>query len=204
MFKKLMALLVGTVLVSLLVTGLAFAEEGAPAASADSATHHLQRRAGAGEITALGADSFTLTGPRGNTRTFYVDAATEFLGLEVQPLTFADLEIGQHAAVAAARQDGDKSIAMWVRVFPPRTAYKGFGTVASVDANEQAFDFTNRRGRAWEFYVDENTQYSDRDGGTHTFDELQAGAKVFVKAELREDGKWWATLIGFPVPNAQP
>lgn len=203
MFKKLTSLLFGTLMVSLMMTGLVFADDGTPTGT-DSPEHHPHHRAGAGEITALGADTFTLTGPRGNTKIFYVDAGTEFLGQDVQPLTFADLEIGQRAAVVAAREDGDKVVAIWVRVFPPRTGYKGFGTVDSVDPAEHAFHFTNRRGRAWEFYVDANTQYSDRDGGAHTFEELQAGRQVFVKAELREDGKWWATRIGFPATNPQP
>ena len=204
MFKKLASIVMGVLIASITITGLAFADEGAPAAGADNANHHPHRRGGGGQITALGADNFTVTGPRGNIRTFYVDTGTEFLGQDVQPLTFTDLEIGQRAAVVAAREEGDKTIAIWVRVFPPRTDYKGFGTIDSVDANEQAFDFTNRRGRAWEFYVDENTQYTDRQGGAHAFDELAVGDHIFVKAELREDGKWWATIIGFPVQNPQP
>lgn len=204
MFKRLTSIVIGVWLMALTATGVALADDGAPAASADNAQHRPHRRSGGGEITALGADYFTLTGPRGNTRTFYVDAVTEFLGLDVQPLTFADLEIGQRAVVAAAREDGDHLIAIWVRVFPPRTDYKGFGAVDSVDTAEQAFHFTNRLGRAWEFYVDENTEYSDRDGGAHTFEELQAGDKIFVKAELRQDGKWWATHIGFPTEDSQP
>ena len=203
MFKKLTSIIPGVLMVSLMFTGLAWADEGAPT-GADNPEHRPHRRGGGGEITALGADHFTLTGPRGNTRTFYVEAVTEFLGEDVQPLTFADLEIGQRAVVAAAREDGDNLIAIWVRVFPPRTDYRGFGAVESVDAAEQAFSFTNRRGRAWEFYVDENTEYSDRDGSTYTFEDLQAGDKVFVKAERRADGKWWATRIGFQAENPQP
>ncbi len=212
MFKKLTSIVLGALMVSLMVTGLAFADEGAPT-GANSPDHRPQRRGGGGgEITAIGTDNFTVTGPRGNAKTFYVDSATEFLGQETQSLTFTDLAVGQRAAVVAAREEGDKTIAIRVRVFPPRTDYKGFGTtdykgfgtVDSVNATEQAFHFTSRRGKTWEFYVDEQTQYNDREGGTHTFNEVRTGGKVFVKAELRADGKWWATIIGFPPQNAAP
>jgi hypothetical protein len=200
MFKKFTSIVIGVWMMALMVTGVAVADDGAPT----GAEHHPHRRGGGGEITALGADNFTLTGPRGNTRTFYVDAVTEFLDQDVQPLAFTDLEIGQRAVVAAARADGDRTLAMWVRVFPPRLDYKGFGTVDSLDASEPAFEFTNRRGRTWEFYVDEATQYTDRDGGTHTFEELQPGDKVFVKAERRDDGQWWATQVSFRLQQPPP
>lgn len=199
MFKKLTSIIIGVLIVSLMATGLVWADEGTPTAT-DSPEHRLQRRGG--EITALGANNFTLTGPRGNTQTFYVDSATEFHNQDGDPITFADLEVGERAVVTA-RKDGDRLIATRVRVFPPRSHYKGFGTVDSVDAAEQAFTFTNRRGKTWEFYVDANTEYTDRDGGTHSFEDLQAGGHVFVKAELRADGKWWATLIGFPAQSVE-
>jgi hypothetical protein len=74
--------------------------------------------------------------------------------------------------------------------------------VNSVEAG--SFTFTGQHGHHWEFYVDENTQYTDRRGNTHSFDEVQPGARLLVKAELREDGKWWATTVGFPIQQTSP
>jgi hypothetical protein len=54
-------------------------------------------------------------------------------------------------------------------------------------------------GQLREFYVDGNTQYTDRQGNTHSFDEIQPGLGLFVRAEQRSDGKWWATIVGFPL-----
>lgn len=202
MFKKLTSIVLGVLLVSLMVPGLAWADDGAPAGAAGP-EHRPHGRGGGGEITALGADNFTVTGLRGNVRTFYVETDTEFLDRDAQPMSFADLEIGQRALVAAARADGDQTIALWVRVFPPRTHYRGVGTVTGVEAAEPAFTFTNPRGREWEFYVDADTQYRDRSGDTHTFEDLAVGTQLFVQAELRADGQWWATVLRFPAPKVE-
>jgi hypothetical protein len=195
MFKRLTSILLGVLVLSSLLTGMAFAEDSAP-----TTTQVAQgRRMGGGEITALGEDNFTVTGPRGNSKVIYVDSGTQFMDADGNLISFADVEIGERAFIAAARREGDRIVGVWVRIFPAPTHYKGVGTVDSVDAGEQAFEFTNRRGQHWEFYTDANTQFTDRDGGTHAFDEIEAGARLFVKAELRADGQWWATVVGFPL-----
>ncbi len=100
-----------------------------------------------------------------------------------------------------SKHDDGKWYAEIVRILPPRTHYKGVGVANSVEADE--FAFTSRRGKAWEFYVDSATTFSDRQGNALTYADVKVGRRLFVKADLRADGKWWATevRIGRPPPR---
>jgi hypothetical protein len=69
------------------------------------------------------------------------------------------------------------------------------GVVSGVNADEQSFVFVNRRGRVWEFYTDSSTVYTSRGGGTPSFADIKVGTGMFVHAEKRADGKWWALEI---------
>jgi len=193
MFKKLFTVLRGVVICSLALSGVAFADDGALAAGKAS-------RRGGGEVTAIGADNLTLRNHRGLEHVVYVDDNTQFVDKDGNPLTFADLKVGDHVIGKGSKHDDGKWYAEIVRILPPRTHYKGVGVATSVEADE--FAFTSRRGKAWEFYVDSATTFSDRQGNALTYADVRVGIRLFVKADLRADGKWWATevRIGRPAP----
>ena len=197
MFKKLSVIMLGVMLASLVLTSAAFADTGQPPQNSQNAERAPRQRGG--EITALGADNFTLTGRNGESKTIYVTSNTQYMDKDGNALTFSDLEVGQRVVIAAAKRDGEKITAQWVRVFPKPTHYTGRGEVTAVGSN--SFTFTTRQGKTSEVYVDSNTLYTDRDGGAHSFADVQVGGKLLVNAVLREDGKWWATLIGFPLAS---
>ncbi|MEK7277810.1 MAG: DUF5666 domain-containing protein [Chloroflexota bacterium] len=185
MLKKIGLLFLVVVIGSLAMSGAALADEGTPGAGGPA-------RAGKGEVVAVAADNFTVENPKGEQRVVYVDSATEFTTKEGEALTLADLKVGDHVAGKITKHDDGKLYATTVVVLPPRTDYKGVGVVNSVDDDE--FSFTNRRGKDWDFYVDAGTKFSDRTG-TLAFSDLKAGSNIFVQAELRSDGKWWATEV---------
>jgi hypothetical protein len=96
------------------------------------------------------------------------------------------------AGSAELQADGTRH-ALLVIVFPPQTRYVGGGVVTALE--DDAFHFVNRRGRVWEFYVDTNTQFTDRAGTALTFADLEVETRAFVRAELREDGEWWVVEV---------
>lgn len=195
MHKKLFAIAAVVIVMSLVLTGAAFADTGQPPQGGQNSDRAPRQRGG--EITAIGSNSFTLTGRNGESKTITVDANTQYMDKDGNALSFSDLEVGQRAVIAAAKRDGETITAIWVRVFPKPTHYTGGGKVTAVESN--SFTFTARNGKTWEFYVDSATLYTDRDGGSHSFADMEVGGKMLVNAVLREDGKWWATLIGFPL-----
>src|SRR5436190_1638520 len=87
---------------------------------------------------------------------------------------------------------------------PPRPEAKGRhhggGEVTAIGTDN--FTVQGPRGGEHIVYVDENTEFTDRDGTAHSYSDVKVGSHVFVQAELRSDGKWWATRVGFPPANA--
>jgi hypothetical protein len=183
------------VICSLALSGVAFADDGATAAGPAA-------RRGGGEVIAVGADNFTVRTRHGAERVIYVDGSTKFMDKDGNPLTFADLKVGSLVIGTASRHDDGKWYAETVRVLPPRTNYKGVGVASAVEDDE--FTFVSRGGKVWEFYVDSATQFSDRQGNPLTYADVKVGARLFVQAELRSDGKWWATGVKIGRPQAAP
>ena len=192
MFSKLKLVLLG-LLAAVLAFGsvtAAFADEGMPPTATKIGT-----RWGGGQVTAVGSDNLTLHDRRGNDHVIYVDGASHFFNGQGDPARLADVQVGDRVVgVVEGRADG-KLYAKLVVIIPPQTHYKGVGVISAVNADEKSFQFVSRLGKLWEFYVDDNTQITDRSGASLTFADLQAGQRAGVAAELRADGKWWATQI---------
>ncbi len=192
MFSKMKVLLLG-VLAAVFAFGsatAAFADEGTPPAA-----NQIGTRWGGGEVTAIGTDNFSLHDRRGNDHVVYVDSGTHFFNSHGDPAVFGDVQVGDRlVGVVEGRSDG-KLYAKLVVIVPPPSHYKGVGVISGLDSQEQSFQFVGRRGKLWDFYVDDGTQITDRAGTSLTFADLQAGQRAAVAAELRSDGKWWATHI---------
>ena len=152
-------------------------------------------RWGGGEIAALSAASFTIHPPRGADKVVGVTDQTHYFDADGQAITFADLHVGDRVAGAVKAAEDGSLTALIVIDFGARTEYRGVGVVSGVDADEQSFVFVNRHGRVWEFYSDDATTYTSRAGGTPGFADIKVGVGMFVHAEKRADGKWWALEI---------
>jgi len=198
MFKKLSWMLMGVVVICSLAVGgvgIALADPGAP----PQPEAGVAVRRGGGEVIAIGADNFTVRGPLGREHIVYVDASTTFKDKAGNALSFSDLKVGDRVVGSVTRHADGKWYALNARVLPPPTHYQGVGVVNVVEAD--SFTFTNRRGKVWEFYVDAKTNFTDRAGNAHSYSDVQVGSRLFVQAELRADGKWWATRVGFLRPR---
>ncbi|MCC7359859.1 MAG: hypothetical protein IT317_10300 [Anaerolineales bacterium] len=170
----------------------------APALAANpqtgSATVDEARWAG-GQVTAVGADSFTTGGPRGGEHVIAVTAETIFYDENAQPSSLGALQVGDRVrGLVDVAEDGVLTAKLVVNL-GPQTEYAGGGVIATVDGAEQSFVFTSRHGRVWEFYVDSATEITNRAGDDLAFADLNAGDRAAVRAELRDDGKWWAVHI---------
>ena len=143
----------------------------------------------------MGLDSFTVRGPRGAEFEVAVTGSTVYYTNEGAPAAFSDIQVGARVMGAVERDADGNLTARLVIIFPPRTRYVGGGVIAGVDAEEQSFTMVTLRGRVWEFYVDDATLITGRDGQALTFSDLKQGARTLVHAELRSDGQWWATEI---------
>jgi hypothetical protein len=197
MLKKLFMVLVAVILSALALGSVAFAQEDAPPVTSPD----LPRvRWGGGEVIAIGEDNFTVQTRRGRERLIYVDANTQFVDKDGNLLTFGDLKVGDRVIGAGTRREDGKWDAEKVFVVPPRTHYKGAGVASVVEDDE--FVFTSRRGKVWEFYVDSATTFTDRQGNPLTYAEVKVGSFLFVQAELRDDGKWWATEVRIRQPRS--
>ena len=148
----------------------------------------------AGQITAIATDNFTLKGPLGGMHVVYVNDQTVYYTRTGTTGSLADLQVGDRVLSAAPLVDG-KATARLVVDLGVRTEYRGAGVATAVNSAEQSFSFVNRQGRLWEFYVDANTKITDKSGAAKTFADIQPGTRLFVHAEKRADGKWWAVEI---------
>ena len=147
-----------------------------------------------GQISAIAADNFTLKGPLGGVHVVYVNDQTQYFNRDVQAGSFAALHVGDRV-LGAAVVAGGKATAKLVIDLGARTSYRGIGVASAVNSVEQSFTFVNRRGVVWEFYTDASTKITDKQGAAKTFGDIQPGARMFVHAEKRADGKWWAVEI---------
>jgi hypothetical protein len=150
-------------------------------------------RWGGGVVTSVGAGSFTVHGRAGRDQTLLVDANTLYFTAAGRPAAFTDLTVGARVAGSAEFQADGQRHALLIISLPPRTRYVGGGLVTALEAD--AFHFVNRRGQVWEFYVDASTAFTDRTGQALTFADLAIETRAFVRAELREDGLWWALVV---------
>ncbi len=150
---------------------------------------------GGGRVTAVGDGEFTVQTRRDESRVIKVTSSTQYFTGAGEPAGFADIQVDDRVVGAVARLPDGQAEARLIIIFGPRTQYRGLGVASGVDDAEQSFHFTPRRGRQWEFYVDAGTQLTNRAGEPLTFADIDDGDRLFVHAELRADGQWWAIAI---------
>src|SRR5688572_22635469 len=191
LFRKLRGLVLGVVALALALGGTTTVlaqDEPPPDAPGEPGV-----RWGGGVVTAVGADSFDVHTRAGRDQSLIVDADTVFFNAAGRPASFAEVTVGARVAGSAELHADGTRHALLVIILPPQSRYVGGGVVTGLEAD--AFHFVNRRGRVWEFYVDDATQFTDRTGAALSFADLEVETRAFVRAELREDGKWWALEV---------
>jgi hypothetical protein len=149
-----------------------------------------------GEVTAVGAASFTVVGRHGESHEILVDAQTQFFDRDAAGVGLADLAAGDRIFGAMAVDEAGQGTAKLVIILGPLTHLRARGTISAIDEAAQSFTFTTRLGRVHEIFVDAGTVITNRAGSDLTFSDLSVGDHLLLGAERREDGHWWANRIG--------
>jgi hypothetical protein len=191
MFSKIKVAVVGVLLAAMTLGGgavaLAQGTTPPPATAAATGTQWA-----AGHISAIAADNFTIQGPQGGSHVIFVNGQTLYFGRDAQAVQFSALQVGERVLAAAKPGSDGNATAVLVIDFGQQTDYKGVGVVSAVNSGERSFTFVNLRGKVWDFYTDSNTKFTDRQGNSLAFSDVQVGSRLFVHAEKRSGGKWWA------------
>ena len=189
MSKKItLSLIVGLIL-TLLVSGIAFANEENP-----NSEHGGRGRLAYGEVVSVGDATFTLQNLKGEEVTFSVDADTKFRAQGEEAISFANVEIGKKVAVTANKDSVAKLVILLPDDFQPgeRFSVRKRGEIATVDAEAGTFSLLTPNGEELTFTVDEDTHYK---GQLTSLDEMQTGWNAGVAAKEQEDGTLLATFI---------
>jgi hypothetical protein len=143
-----------------------------------------------GEVTAVGAASFTLHTPRGEDLNFAVDGQTTYMG-EIHSL--ADVQTGMKALVGAQKLDDGSLVAVVVGVRADLIRHAG--TVTEVDPAASTFSLQTVQGETLTFRVDDNTQFLGPDGSAQSLDDMQPGMLAAVAATQGDDGSYLAVRV---------
>ncbi len=188
MSKKITLSIIVALVLTLLVSGIAFANEENP-----NSEHKRGRRA-YGEVVSVGDETFTVQNPKGDEITFSIDANTNFRSPGEDEVTFADLEVGKKVAVAAGEDSVAKLVILLPDDFQPgdRFNVRKRGEITSVDVDAGTFSLQTPNGEELTFTVGENTIYK---GQLESLDEMQVGWEAGVAAKEQEDGTLLVALV---------
>jgi len=193
--KKISVALVLVVLMSLLVSSIAYA---APT----DAEKLMQAPFGGirfkfGEVIELVADKFTIETRDGGNYTYLVDENTRFRIKDVDGPTFASLEVGQWVIVMARSIEGDlvaRVVGVTPEGFNPSKWFgvQARGEVLNVDVDAGTVAITKPSGEEIVYSVGDRTRFL---GQASSLDELGVGWVIGVAGGELEDGTFMATII---------
>ncbi len=178
MFKKIVLSLMAALLITVAISGTAFAAEEDPGG--------LVRARGEVIDVNLAAGKFQLEKSDGTVMTFFVDENTRFRG-RVESLE--DLQVGWKAGVAAhegnGKREGVKLLAVLVIAGDPAELIRVRGEITRVDPGAGIYQLQKPDGTEMTFLVNENTRYG---GQIKSLDDLQVGWKAAVAARETSQG----------------
>ncbi|RMF60433.1 MAG: hypothetical protein D6743_14945, partial [Calditrichaeota bacterium] len=138
-----------------------------------------------GQIDSVGVDHVFVLGQK-----FLVDANTEIQDANKDPITLADLAVGQFVEIKARPQEDGSLLAVRIRVEDESDKSK----VELTGFVEEVTD-TSVTVSGIVFLVDDNTEILGRDENPIGLSDLQEGQLVEVKAQVQSDGTLLATKI---------
>ncbi len=136
-----------------------------------------------GFIEALGDDSLVVNGV-----TFFVDSNTVIRGDHHMELSFSDLQVGDYVEVKAILQSDSRFLAIRIKVENDMKMFEVEGFIEAIGSDSLVVN-----GRV--FWVDSNTIIINDDDDPISFDDLQVGQFVEIKAERQPDGSYLARKI---------
>jgi len=202
-----------TLIAGLLVSTVALAQDGTPP-KAEPGKEGLGQRMGQlldkfrrnrmvmGNVTAVGADEFSIEKQDGSQVTFKVDDKTRFFGLqgadtkERTELTFANMKLGSWVTVAPDRRSKDVPLARGVTILPADFDPSQFeavrGRVAAIDLNANRFTIEKREGEMQQVTVDSDTIYR---GQVAELADLEEGMLVGVVSKETTGDEFIAKIV---------
>ncbi len=178
MFKKIVLSLMAALLITVSLSGAAFAAEEDPQG-------FVKARGEVIDVN-LSAGKFKLEKSDGTIMTFFVDENTRFRG-RVESLE--DLQVGWKAGVAAHEGNGEgeggKLLAVLVIAGDPAEYIQARGEITRVDPGAGTYQLQKPDGTGMTFLVNENTRYG---GQINSLEDLQVGWKAAVAAKKTSDG----------------
>ena len=178
MFKKIVLSLMAALLITVSISGAAFAAEEDPQG-------FVKARGEVIDVN-LSAGKFKLEKSDGTVMTFFVDENTRFRG-RVESLE--DLQVGWKAGVAAHEGNGEgeggKLLAVLVIAGDPANYIQARGEITRVDPGAGTYQLQKPDGTEMTFLVNENTRYG---GQINSLDDLQVGWKAAVAAKKTSEG----------------
>ncbi len=191
MVGKLGKALVLVVVVTMLTTGVVFAED-------ETSQGKLRR---IGEITGvdLEATSFTLHTLSGEDLRFIVTERTRFRSRNGAIEGIEDLSIGMKAFVSAVQDTDGDLIALLVAAGEANELpelRRSSGTIVYVNLEENSFLLAMKNGKVQKFDVGPRTRYKSRDGSVNGLSDIDPGMLAVVVALDREDQTPLALWVG--------
>jgi hypothetical protein len=142
----------------------------------------------AGTVTAVGADTITITGRDGTSQTVRTTGSTTY-HLGKADGTRADVKVGTMIVAVGDRGADGSLTATGVRVFLPRVA----GTVTAVTSD--SLTITRRDGTTMTIHVGSGTSIGVAGVDKATLADVKAGMVVVVEGSQRADGSLDATAL---------
>lgn len=196
----LMRVLVAVTALSMLGTGVAYAQEEGP--------EHPRARA-AGVVTSVQPDAgvFTIETREGNALRIRTDEHTVFRSRDGEVNGIEDLEEGMHVAVAGTAGPDGSLLARVVIAFQPGDRPEGIrlrGEITAVHTGSNAFSLMTAEGQEVRIHVGDRTQYRSPEGEVQGLEDLEPGMKALVVAVETDEQGLMALLVAAGFEKDRP
>lgn len=195
MLKKISLSLIAALLLSISLVGTVAAQQDNPPNPAGFRAKKNQ--AAVGQITSIGADSFTMQ-VRNREVTIFVTNDTVFRNRDGTTAAFADLEIDRWVAGTGTKNDDGDFVARRVIIMPEDfdpaniNLTKLGGEVDKINNGQNTFTINTLDGRTLTITVDGRTRWM---GSLTELKDLEKGMKVGVVAQEQADGTLLAKAV---------
>ncbi|HEY47565.1 MAG: hypothetical protein AMJ88_03190 [Anaerolineae bacterium SM23_ 63] len=179
--------LVVALILSLIVVGVAYAEEGKP-------PHRIRVL---GEIiwVDLHASAFGLHARSGEEYRFEVDRGTHFRSPAGSVKEFSDLEAGMRALVMGFRSEEGLIARLVVTTQVEPQPERVIGEVSGIAAASASFSLKKQNGAVVTIHTTERTHFRGRDGSIQCIEDLEKGMVALVIGFEREDSSLVALIV---------
>jgi hypothetical protein len=184
MTKRLILPVIFVLILSLMVSSVAYAADNATAQASSNPNPPIEREGIPiiGLVTNIGTSQFTVQDRRGVDRVLLVTSTTRFAMLNRSPVSFNNLQLYEWVLVTMTRTGEETIQAHSVILLPTNfnpslIEQRSRGEVTSVDMTNNTFSILTIEGKNLTFMVNSDTDFL---GNVHQLSNLQVGMDVLV------------------------